>query len=100
MTPQTAMIGVSVFTATGALYLADVLRRLHRYNPVTRRIAFLPVAIGLQAGNVAATFILDTKTGYIPSGILTRSLDGWMLMGLVLWYLGLYFAGKVNGRRE
>ena len=97
MTAATAMTAVSIFASAGALFLAWTLRRYHRNNPVVRRIAWLPVAMGLQAVNVALSFLLDANTVKVPLGILARSAGGWFFMGIVLWYLGFYFAGKVNG---
>jgi hypothetical protein len=96
MTAATAMIIVSTFTGMGALFLAFMLRRYHRNNSVAKRIAWLPCATGLQALNVVLSFMFDSNTVNVPIGILARSVGGWLGIGLVLWYLGFYFAGKVN----
>jgi hypothetical protein len=98
MTIQTMMTGVSIFTAMGALFLAFTLRRFHRQSPVAQRMAWLPVCTGLQAANVAVSFIWDPTMVSVPAGMLARSTGGWLFMGLSLWYLGFYFAGKINGK--
>lgn len=100
MTAQGAMLVVSLYAAMGALFLTLMLRRFHRGNPVARRIAWLPVCVGLQALNVTLSFAWDSSMASVPVGILSRSAGGWLFIGLALWYLGLYFAGKVNGRHS
>ena len=92
------MIGVSIFACFGALFLSITLRRYHRHNPTAKRVAWLPVCMGLQSLNVALSFLFDYKAVNVPIGILTRSVGGWFFMGCALWYLGLYFGGKINGQ--
>ena len=89
---------VAPFVVTGALFLMWMLRRFHRNNPIAKRVAWLPCAMALQATNVTVSFWFDPATKVMPGGVLSRSVGGWLGIGVVLWYLGFYFAGRVNGR--
>jgi len=100
MKAHLAMLAVSIFACFGALFLALTLRRYHRENPVARRIAWLPVCIGLQSLNLAVSFLWDSNMEQAPFGVVARSVGGWLFIGLALWYLGFYFAGKVNGKNN
>ena len=95
---RSLMQWVAPFVIVAALFLMWSLRRFHRKNSVARRIAWLPGAMALQASNVAFSFWFDPATTTMPSGVLSRSIGGWIGIGLAMWYLGFYFAGRVNGR--